>query len=92
MNSEDWASLLDINRLTELLAQQPPWWVYVVAALIPFSLMFVAREFLCWFFKINRRNRSLLRIEGLLEQQLAQTAPEKNGPTKRDDPLDVRLP
>lgn len=83
---------LDIESLLELLAHNPPWWVYLLVALIPLSICFVTREILCWFWKVNRLNATLERIERLLAEQNARTQPEKTGPTSRNDPLDVTLP
>ena len=90
MDPENWPTY-DLEALFEMLSQNPPWWVYVVVALVPLSLLFLARESACWFLKINRRARTLDRIEALLREQNERNAPERTGPTTRDDPIDAPL-
>jgi hypothetical protein len=58
------------ERIVAILANHPPWWVYVLLGLIPLSILYVIRECWCWFFKINQLRDSLRRIERLLEQSL----------------------
>ena len=91
MNEQIIQHLRDLNfdSLLELLSHQPPWWVYLLAALIPFSLFIVLRETLCWFYKINRISSRLARIEASLQrlearenQQITPTPEHNEGPFK----------
>lgn len=84
---------LSVDSILQLLAQSPPWWVYVLAALIPLSLFFLFREGMCWFWKINRIAGRLERIEALLieiaEQKVEPqrpSPPPKGPPVKMDEP------
>ena len=52
-----------LESLVQLLTNHPPWWVYVVAALIPLSILYVLRESCCWFWKMNKALDTLDRIE-----------------------------
>ncbi len=70
---------LSLESLVQLLTNHPPWWVYVVAALIPLSILYVLRESCCWFWKMNRAVDTLDRIE----RHLASISSRDSGADER---------
>lgn len=75
-----------LEGLVQLLTNHPPWWVYVVAALIPLSILYVMREGCCWFWKMNRAIDTLERIERHLEH-LGRTNSALRSPESDDRPF-----
>ena len=73
-----------------MLSQHQPWWVYLVVALIPLSITLVARELLCWFWKLSRIARRLDRIEYLLMTMLEQSSAPIQPPAPRPAPTTPR--
>jgi len=79
---------LNLDSLLQLLSQPAPWWIYLLAALIPLSLFVAFRELACWFWKLNRIVRSLERIEARLAALEAEHESSKDlgPPMKLDEP------
>ncbi|MFN8389236.1 MAG: hypothetical protein U0136_02995 [Bdellovibrionota bacterium] len=86
MNLEQLLNDFTPERLVALLSDHPPWWVYVVLALIPLSVFFVVRETWCWFFKVNQLRGQVARIEALLQEVIVLQQQAQHRP--RNDALD----
>ena len=55
------------DRILSLIPAQP-WWVYALLILLPLFFLLALREFVCWFWKINRTVDSLERLEITLKE------------------------
>ena len=62
---------------------EAPWWVFVLAVLIPAFLLLAVRESYCWFNKSNSVNKKLAKLDltlNLILQEL-QNSKKKEQPT-----------
>ena len=66
-----------IDDLVSQLSAGQPWWVYLLAIIIPTCMVLAIREFTCWFWKLSALVKRLDRIEksilALHEQVLSET-------------------
>jgi len=63
--------------LVTAFTNDAPWWIYVLAILIPIFFLFAIRESYCWFNKISGVNKRLAKLDTTLSLILEELR-EKN--------------
>ena len=77
METEQITHGFTLDDFVQLLTNNPPWWIYLVAGLIPVSILYIFREGFCWFWKINRLLAAVEQLQGRvaeLTERLDSTA------------------
>ncbi len=52
-----------LDTILGLIGENQPWWFWAAVALVPICVLIFVREFLCWFWKINKVLRRLDKLE-----------------------------
>ncbi|MCB0324810.1 MAG: hypothetical protein KDD69_14605 [Bdellovibrionales bacterium] len=82
-----------IEELLPFVGPNQPWWVWALVGLVPFCMFLAFREFMCWFWKINKLVGRLEKIERRLTSiQLSATPPAQAKPKKSRTDQQAALP
>ncbi len=79
-----------VTTFITTFVDEAPWWIYVLAVLIPAFLLLALRESYCWFNKVNGVNKKLAKLDRTLNLILkelktsSQRAPQ--GVMREDKP------
>ena len=71
------------QSIQELIQNQPTW-VYILVVVIPFCMALSFREFMCWFWKLNKVVSRLERIDKSLRQLEQVMSKQTSEPEQRD--------